>query len=377
MEIILIILVSILMLLFITFFILFLLKKNNVKIEGIDKNDIELLKKEIELKNEKILSEQKSIINQTEKDLTNLINAVYSESNKNLNNVDNKVRDFILNQTNDTRKKLEDSKKDLETWLTKLNDHTLPISQVKDKVDRLDNLLSQNNKAGRAGEYLLERILSNIVGNSKSDNIIYKKQYTLQKKSSENKNLIVDLFIEGSSQNFVNIPVDAKFPFNAYEKLTSTKINSNEYKVANSQFILDCKKRITETAKYVSDEDKTVYAIMFIPSESIFYYLTDNHDLIDFAFKNKVIIAGPSTLMAIINSVDRYMSLFDSISSYDKKIDILDKAIKYIDNYDEVISNTFSLIEKLYEEYKKINTKETSLRKIYNKLLKENNIEVE
>jgi len=110
---------------------------------------------------------------------------------------------------------------------------------------------------------------------------------------------------------------------------------------------------------------------MFVPSEGVFSFINANSDLIDFAFKNKVIIAGPSTLVAILQSVDKYMELFDNIAQADKKIQMLDKTIKYLDNYDEQMEKFFNSVESLINNYENVKVKDKSLRSQYNKLIKE------
>ncbi|QGS52066.1 DNA recombination protein RmuC [Spiroplasma tabanidicola] len=385
MQTVIIVLLSIVIILISIFMIIFFTRKSNVKIEGVDKNDIEILKRDLELENEKratnintllsnIISEQKNTITKSESDLKTFLSDISSKSDKNLNDTERQVRDFILKQANETKNKLDSSTTKLEEALKAINEKTIPISEVKEKVSRLDNLLSQNNKAGKAGEYMLERILSNIVNLKKSDNILYEAQYKMIKKTNDNKSLIVDLFIKGDSTKFINIPVDAKFPFNAFEKLSGLDLSSEEYKKYLNEFINDCKNRIKETEKYISEEDKTVYSVMFVPSEGIFSFLCEQTQLIDYAFKSKVIIAGPSTLTAIIYSIDNYMNLFEMISSYDKKIDILKKILKYIENYDEEMTKLFEIIKKLHDQYLEVMKKDNSLKKMYKNLSIENNI---
>ncbi|AOG60936.1 DNA recombination protein RmuC [Spiroplasma helicoides] len=356
-------------------FIIFLKKKVNTKIEGVQKIDLELLKKDIDKESSNKTGELKDALINSEKQLTALLNEKFNKTSENLNTSDKQVKDFILNQTNSTRDKLEKSVEQLQEWLKKVNDHTLPISEMKEKVNKLNILLSQNNKAGKAGEYFLTRVFDNISSDSKFRNLLFLEQYTMIKKSENGKQLKVDLFIKGNGSNLVNIPIDAKFPFNAYEKLVNINPDTEDFKKIQNEFVRDCTNRKNEVKKYISIEDKTVYAIMFIPSESIFSYICGHTNLVDDAFKDKVIIAGPSTLMSIILSIENYMSLFNNISKYDKKVDILNKVIKYIDNYDEAMAKLFKSIEQLSESYSNVSKKEKTLKKEYERLINANELE--
>jgi len=261
------------------------------------------------------------------------------------------------------------SNQEVRQLLNSVKEQSEPVVEIKEKVAKLDNLLSQNNKAGKAGEYLLERIFTNLTGINKNSNLMFERQYKL-KKQEEGKDLVVDLFIKGDGSKFVNIPVDAKFPFNAYQELLNHEVTSDEFKRNEAKFKTDVKNRIAETSKYVSDEDRTVYSIMFIPSEGVFSYINSMPEIIDAAFNKKVIIAGPSTLIAILQSIDKYMTLFDNIDQFDKKVEILEKTIKFLDNYDEQIVKLFKTIETLSEQYEAVKTKENSLKKQYEKLIK-------
>ncbi|WP_027062961.1 DNA recombination protein RmuC [Mesoplasma seiffertii] len=359
-------------------------KKGNGKVYGeggIEKKDFEILQAKLSELNTKTSSELKEYINSLnntsneklstfERGLKEDIAKSLLNNSQGLNSVETEVKKWILEQNKSTQDKLDLSSKEVRMLLGQVKEQSAPIADVKDRVMKLDNLLSQNNKAGKSGEYLLERLFENFSGINKNTNLLFERQYTLNKKVDDKK-LIVDLFIKGDGVKFRNIPVDAKFPFNAFKELFDHEENTNGYNEKVKQFIADVKKRITETSKYVSEEDNTVYAIMFVPSEGVFSFINANSDLIDFAFKNKVIIAGPSTLVAILQSVDKYMELFDNIAQADKKIQMLDKTIKYLDNYDEQMEKFFNSVESLINNYENVKVKDKSLRSQYNKLIKE------
>lgn len=361
--------------------IIMLFKKNNVVVNGIEKKDFDILQAQLSELSTKTSTELKEHVNTLnndsnqkistfEKNLNAVIASNLLESTKGLNTVETEVKNWILKQMKTTQEKLDLSSQEVRSLLIQVKDQSAPIVDVKDKVIKLDNLLSQNNKAGKSGEYLLERLFENFSGINKNTNLLFERQYTLNKKIDDKK-LIVDLFIKGDGVKFRNIPVDAKFPFNAFKELFDYEENTDAYNEKVKQFVNDVKRRIIETSKYVSEEDNTVYAIMFVPSEGVFSFINANSDLIDYAFKNNVIIAGPSTLIAILQSVDKYMELFDNIGQADKKIEVLDKVIKYLDNYDEQTEKFFKSVDKLIENYNGLQIKEKSLRSKYNELLKE------
>lgn len=78
-------------------------------------------------------------------------------------------------------------------------------------------------------------------------------------------------------------------------------------------FVQDIKNRINETSKYVRPSEGTMdFAFMFLPSESMYYDLLVNRvgvlqantqDLIEYAFKKRVIIVSPTSLYAYLQTV--------------------------------------------------------------------------
>ena len=93
--------------------------------------------------------------------------------------------------------------------------------------------------------------------------------------------------------------IDSKFPmenFNAMIK-GETEVQRN---VAKKQFTTDVKKHIDDIArKYILPEEGTMdFALMYIPSESVYYEVVNIQELITFARKFRVYPVSPNTLYA-------------------------------------------------------------------------------
>ncbi|WP_338971995.1 DNA recombination protein RmuC [Spiroplasma endosymbiont of Panorpa germanica] len=325
------------------------------------------LKLELEKIKNDILTDH---LNKT-KDVEEKINKLVTHSNSNSNQLLSEVTKHIDSKNEILRQDQNNKASEINNHLINLSKNTANIETINSDVKSISNLLVQNNKAGKAGEYILERIIGNITGSSHHQNILFERQYQLKKKSSQNKGLIIDLMIKGNDSRFVNIPIDSKLPFNEYNKMFNDQGEFIGDSTNNKAFINDVSKHIDKVSEYISIEDNTVYAIMFVPSESIFSFINTNSDLIERAYKKKVIIAGPSTLMAIISSVDKYMTIFDDIKNYDKKLEVLSKVITYFENYDSSINEMYQELEKVLDKMKNNRTKAKSLRGEYQKLLKE------
>src|SRR5699024_6504364 len=144
-----------------------LFKKSKGGNSGIDKKDLDLSSLQIQEYINKSLNESNNKLNEFEKGVIEKFNILGNTSKENIESVQKSLRDLVTTQIKETRDDAEAKAKELRLIMNEVNLKAARISDVKDKVNRLDNLLSQNNKAGKAGEYLLERMMKNIVGMNK------------------------------------------------------------------------------------------------------------------------------------------------------------------------------------------------------------------
>lgn len=189
--------------------------------------------------------------------------------------------------------------KDVTEHLTKLDETNKRVVGVADELKQLQNVLQNPKQRGVLGEFYLEQILQNLLPPG---------SYKLQHKIAEG--LIVDavILLDGKM-----LPVDSKFSLENYNRLVEEK-NPEKREALSKAFKEDLKRRIDETAKYIQSKKGTLeQALMFIPSEAIYYDLLANkvgaggvngRDLMQYAAVDKrVMIVGPSTLSAMLQVV--------------------------------------------------------------------------
>jgi DNA recombination protein RmuC len=149
---------------------------------------------------------------------------------------------------------------DVTTRLTKLDDTNQRVVDVADELKQLQNVLQNPKQRGVLGEFYLEQILQNLLppGN-----------YTLQHKISDGHVVDAVIHLDGKL-----LPIDSKFSLENYNRLIDAK--DEERASFSKAFKEDLKKRIDETAKYIQPKKGTLeQALMFIPSEAIYYDLRD------------------------------------------------------------------------------------------------------
>lgn len=93
------------------------------------------------------------------------------------------------------------------------------------------------------------------------------------------------------------IPIDAKFPLANFQKWTKSR-DEKEKKSYFKLFLSDVKKHISKIAKkYILPEEGTVdFAVMYIPSETIYYELIQGEEnLSEFARQKSVYLTSPNS----------------------------------------------------------------------------------
>jgi DNA recombination protein RmuC len=128
----------------------------------------------------------------------------------------------------------------------------------------------------------------------KSDKI-YQTEFKLKKKRTNNKEegLRVDAIIFGP-EGKNNLAIDSKFPLKNYLPATDSNLTEKERKEFEKKFENDVKEHIEKVAEYISEEDGTKYAIMFVPSEVIFSKLFEQRyydTIVKVALKKKFLFA--------------------------------------------------------------------------------------
>src|SRR3990167_60320 len=220
---------------------------------------------------------------------------------------------------------------DVTQKLTELDKTNQQVGDVASELKTLQNVLQNPKQRGVLGEYYLDQILKNLLPPG---------AYELQYKMGEG--LTVDAVIKLDDKL---LPIDSKFSLENYNRLLDAK--SEERAPLERAFKEDLKRRIDETAKYIRTNKGTLdQALMFIPSEAIYYDLLANkvgaagvsgRNLMQYAAKDKkVTIVGPSTLSAMLQVIVqglRSIEIQKDTEKIRKNIEQLSKHLMAHNNY--------------------------------------------
>ncbi len=167
------------------------------------------------------------------------------------------------------------------------------ITSLASQVTSLQNVLSNKQQRGAFGQGRMEMIVED--GLPKGT---YEFQFTLS------NNTRPDCAIHFPDQR--PLIVDSKFPLEAVTAFRDAK-SDDERNVAGKLLRQHVSKHIADIAgKYLLPGETQELALMFVPSESVYAELHDQFDdLIQRAFRSKVVIVSPSLLMLAIQVIQQ------------------------------------------------------------------------
>lgn len=158
------------------------------------------------------------------------------------------------------------------------------IQEFGTDMKDLSNILKSPKLRGGLGEQFLYEILDSFLPKD-----LYKTQYKFKDGNICDAVVFTDKGI---------IPIDSKFPMENFKAMLTAETQPERDKF-KKVFTSDVKKRIEEISnKYILPEEGTTgQAIMYVPSENVYYELIVNTPEVEEFSKNKnVIMASPNTL---------------------------------------------------------------------------------
>ncbi len=186
---------------------------------------------------------------------------------------------------------------EIQTQLGQLSIQTDNIETVGKNIQSLSDLLRPPQLRGAVGELLLDNILSQILPRA---------AYEIQHRFTNG--MRVDAVVKVGKRL---LPIDAKFPIEAFDRLRADPDDS----ALQKQFSQSFRKHIDAIAdKYLRpDEGTTDFAVMYIPAEAVYYQLIsqDRQEGFEYALGHRVIPSSPGHLYAFLASV---ASLYSEIS---------------------------------------------------------------
>ena len=252
------------------------------------------------------------------------------------------------------------------------------MQTIATDVGGLKKVLSNVKLRGGVGEVQLALLLEQILAPNQYDANVRTK-----KGSTEPVEFAIKL--PGRSEDesaFVYLPIDAKFPKDTYEHLLAAYESAipEDIESATKNLETVIKKMAKDIRdKYLDPPNTTDFAIMFLPFESIYAEVIRRSSLIDqLRTEFKITVAGPTTLMAILNSLQmgfrtlalqkRSSEVWQVLANVKKEFEtfggLLEKAQKNIQTglgqLDDVVGTRTRAINRQLKNVESLPTIETS-----------------
>jgi DNA recombination protein RmuC len=185
--------------------------------------------------------------------------------------------------------------------LKSVHDGLGEMRALASNVGDLKNVLTNVKVRGTFGEVQLELLLEQFLAPDQ-----YVRDARIKDETTERVEFAVRLPGKGDGEGVI-LPIDAKFPREAYDRLVSASDANDAVQIDAMRKQLQaqvrqCAKDIRD--KYVLPPKTTDFAILFLPTEGLFAEVLRQPGLFDQIQREfKVTVAGPTTLCAYLNAL--------------------------------------------------------------------------
>lgn len=230
--------------------------------------------------------------------------------------------------------------KEITRELTEVKETGKQVMSFADQLQSLQDILKNPKQRGVLGEYYLETLLKNVLPPG---------SFTMQYGFDNGEIVDAVVFVKDKI-----IPIDSKFSLENYNRIIEER-NPTERERLEKLFKQDLKNRIDETSKYIRPNENTMdFAFMFIPHEAIYYDLlvaqiggmkVNTQDLIEYAFKKRVLIVSPTSFLAFLQTVLqglKALQIEETAKDIIKRVDELGKHLKSYEEYHGKLGNALS-----------------------------------
>jgi DNA recombination protein RmuC len=205
--------------------------------------------------------------------------------------------DEKLQKTLDTR--LQQTSETISKHLESVNRGLGEMQAVAQSVSSLNRMLAGSKSRGILGEVQLGHIIEDMLTSQ-----MYEREVAVKVGATTRVEYAVKLPGSHEGQH-VFLPIDSKFPLDAYEALLAA------YDAGEADGVETARKALLARVKsfardirekYVSPPETTGFAIMFLPTEGLYAEIARDAAFFEALRHDGIVIAGPTTFSAMLNS---------------------------------------------------------------------------
>ena len=210
-------------------------------------------------------------------------------------------------------------------------------------VGDLKRVLGNVKTRGMLGEVQLGAILAEILSPEQ-----YVQNVATKSGSAERVEFAVRIPVEGAEP--VLLPIDAKFPGDTYEHLREAVAVGDAEGITTARRQLEQRIRLEAkdiSSKYISVPETTNFAIMFLPFEGLYAEVVDMPGMLESLQRDyQVSVAGPSTMAAILNSLQMSYQSFAFQRQADEILRVLSAVKAELPRYQAALRRAYDQINR-------------------------------
>jgi len=220
--------------------------------------------------------------------------------------------------------KTGESLRDLQVRLAVIDSAQKRIAELSTQVVGLQDILSNKHARGSFGELQLEDLVRQALPPS-----AFAFQVTLGNRARADCVIILP-------NPPGPIAIDAKFPLESYRALRAATDDAARIQAARA-FAADVGKHVKDIAeRYIVPGETADGALMFLPAEAVYAELHANFgNVVEDAFRRRVYIVSPTTLMATLNTVRAVLKDSRMREQTGRILDEVQKLLKDVGRLDE------------------------------------------
>ncbi len=272
---------------------------------------------------------------------------IVKENNKQLEKiqetVDEKLQKTLENRISQSFKLVSDRLEQVYKGLGEMQNLATGVGDLK-------RVLSNVKTRGILGEVQLGAILSEILSPTQ-----YEENVPTKPKASERVEFAVKM--PGRNEDFIYLPIDAKFPGDTYRNLLDA------YETGDRELVLQKRKELAIaikkaasdiSKKYINPPYTTDFAVMFLPFEGLYAEVVQLDLMEELQRVYKINIAGPSTMAAMLNSLHMGFKTLAIQKQSSKVWKVLADTKVEFEKFEEIIVKTQERINQANSELDKL-----------------------
>jgi DNA recombination protein RmuC len=297
----------------------------------------------------KKLSELKN--NKTDQALLEWLKTMQSSINSSSNN--------MVKTLQENSKQLNDRLDNTARVIKDVEKEVGEMSEIGRNMRELQDFLKSPKLRGNIGEQVLKDLITQIFPKNS-----FFLQYTF--KSGEK----VDAAIKTDAGI---LPIDSKFPMENFQKMSKSQ-EKQEKLTFEKEFKKDVKKHIDAISqKYILPSEGTMdFALMYIPSESVYYEVVNLPEVLDYARKLRVYMVSPSTLYAHLQTI---LLSFEGKKIESKTKELFSLIRSTLIDYEKVEENLSVLGKHINNSYSQYSNVSAGFASLGNKMKLTRNLE--